>query len=198
MQKLNANPEKAARERRKKKSSFSAFNPKRENGEKNCLSYKLHICMGNRWNGYTLSLCKHFSVQSLVSATSMRVSTVKCYVLERQAVELRYAPSTETWLKPEKQSFPYVSCLPQRVWTVYFRVTFLSHIWKAKKINTVAQQPETFYFESFSSCASLAHLIFPEIAFLLIEKEIYNSGLELATFKKQSQTHLEVFKMNLL
>ena len=151
--------------------------------------------MGNRWNRYTLFLWKH-----LWKRKHLNAGFGQCYILESQygTVQLCYVLRTEPWLKTGKKSFPYVSFLPQRVWTAYFRVTSLSHIWKGKKIHTVAQEPETFCFESFSSCASLAHLTFPEIAFFLIEKKVYNSRLELATFKKQHQTHLEVFKKNLL
>lgn len=148
--------------------------------------------MGNRDKRDTVPLeifMKNKVSQCIVNAESLRVSTMQCYILVRDTTLL----CTKHWTlaKNWKPIFSICILSTPRVWTAYFRVTFQSHIWKGK--NTVAQQPETFYFESFSSFSSLAHLTFPEIVFFFIEKEMYDSKLELAPLKKQYPTHLEVF-----
>lgn len=121
---------------------------------------------------------------------SISVSS-QCCILESEystTLHLRERDNTTllctkhwTLAKNGKTIFSICILPTPRVWTAYFRVAFQSHIWKGK--NTVAQQPETFYFESFSFFSSLVHLTFPETAFFFIEKEMYYSKLELATLK---------------
>lgn len=197
MQNLNANPEKGYK--REKTDSFLHLIPK-EKILRTTASYisLMFAHMRNRWNRYTLSIWKH-----LWKRKNLRADFGQCYILEIQYSTVLHLGErgstnplcTKQWTLSKNWKTIFSICIlsvPKTLNSLlqgYFPVTHL---------DTVAQQPETFYFESFSSCASLAHLTFPEIAFFFIEKMIYNSRLELAIFKKRSQTHLEVFKINLL